>query len=336
MSAIVGWSAVSAFGIGAEALCTGLRSGSRPVDVLRDDTATRTIPDFDAREVLGRKNTRSMDRVTALAVTAARDLVCDSSARGFATVLGTTTGSADAMLRFTRSALAAERPYLVDPAEFPNTVMNRAASQIAIWHGLTGPNATIAGGRTAALRALRYATSLQRAGRACTVLCGGAEELSDTSVWLHRARGARQTVLGEGAALFRLEPAGADRLAGVRAVETALADSSDELSAVMARCLHRALDHAGVSAGDVSTVAPSTAGEPERSAIAAVFGHEAELIDCSALFGDTGAAASALQIAAALVLCGPGSLVAVSAVDDVGTAAVALLDVGPGGRSGGT
>ncbi|MCP5877146.1 hypothetical protein NL390_32295, partial [Klebsiella pneumoniae] len=70
---------------------------------------------------------------------------------GTALVLGTTTGSAESMMNFTRSSLEAEKPFYVDPALMPNAVMNCAAGQCAIWHQLKGPNTTIAGGRAAGL-----------------------------------------------------------------------------------------------------------------------------------------------------------------------------------------
>lgn len=120
-----------------------------------------------------------MDRVTGLAVTAVGSLLDDGernravgTGEGAAFALGTTTGSAQSMMDFTRDSLTSEQPFFVDPARFPNTVMNCAAGQSAIWYQLKGPNATIAGGRTAALHALNYSRRLLGSGRARTVLCG--------------------------------------------------------------------------------------------------------------------------------------------------------------------
>src|SRR5699024_7600310 len=80
-------------------------------------------------------------------------------------VLGTHTGSAQSIMDFTRESLVSAKPFYVDPSLFPNTVMNCAAGQSAIWHQLKGPNTTIAGGRGTGLLALQYALRLQRAGR---------------------------------------------------------------------------------------------------------------------------------------------------------------------------
>ena len=225
--------------------------------------------------MLGRKGTKGMDRVTGLAVAAVGPL-----AAGYDTalVLGT-SGSVRSMMAFTRS----ERPFAVDPAVIPSVVMNCAAGQCAIWNGLTGPNATIAGGRAAGLRGLSYARRLLRAGRARAVLCGAAEEYSAERSWLAYygavaggpgqygavaggpgqygavAGGPGQygmvaggpghygTALGEGAAMLRLEPSGAPgALATVLAVEERVAGGSTTV-----RC---AINRVGVAAGQVWAV----------------------------------------------------------------------------------
>jgi 3-oxoacyl-(acyl-carrier-protein) synthase len=61
-------------------------------------------------------------------------------------VLGTTSGSAQTQYEFTRDSLTRRKPYFVNPAIVPFALMNSAASQCAIWHGITGPNTTIAAG----------------------------------------------------------------------------------------------------------------------------------------------------------------------------------------------
>ncbi|MFC0429207.1 beta-ketoacyl synthase N-terminal-like domain-containing protein [Kutzneria buriramensis] len=165
---LTGWSAISPYGRGREAFLGRRATG-------------HDVPDFSAREALGSKGTRSMTRLTALAIATVGDLIADTGCDTGADtglVLGTTTGSAQSMMDFTRSSLTAARPHRVDPALFPNTVMNCAAGQCAIWHGLRGPNVTIAGGRTAGLMALSYTGRLIRSHRAKRVLVGAAEECS--------------------------------------------------------------------------------------------------------------------------------------------------------------
>jgi hypothetical protein len=151
------------------------------------------VPDFQVRAVLGKKGTRSMDRVTGLAITTVGRLLDDAprnrevaTGESAALVLGTTIGSVQSQMDFVRDSFTGERPYLVDPARFPNAVMNCAAGQSAIWHRLKGPNTTIAGGRAAGLYALNYTRRLLRFGRAGTVLCGAVEEFSTERSWLGR------------------------------------------------------------------------------------------------------------------------------------------------------
>lgn len=170
---ITAWSAVSPYGIGRAVFAEGLRERRGTVTELGPEHGSTpdgvgcVVPAFGIRDVLGKKGTRSMDRVTGLAVTAVGSLLDDAdrnravgTGEGAAFALGTTTGSAQSMMDFTRDSLTGEQPFFVDPARFPNTVMNCAAGQSAIWYQLKGPNATIAGGRTAGLHALNYSRRL--------------------------------------------------------------------------------------------------------------------------------------------------------------------------------
>lgn len=155
---ISAWSAASAFGVGRETFSAGVRSKRQAVTTLDPERwAAPTdraclVPGGEPRELLGRKGTRSMDRVTGLAVAAVGRLLDDGHGARIpgldedtGLVLGTSNGSVGSIMSFTRDSLTEDRPYLVDPARFPNTVMNCAAGQSAIRHGLRGPNVTIAG-----------------------------------------------------------------------------------------------------------------------------------------------------------------------------------------------
>ncbi|QEV19972.1 beta-ketoacyl synthase N-terminal-like domain-containing protein [Streptomyces alboniger] len=345
---ITAWSAISPFGFGADAFRAGLRGGVPAA--APGAGAARLVPDFDGRAVLGKKGTRSMDRVTALSVAAVRELVdrpdapaapAGGPAPGL--VLGT-TGSVQSTMDFTRSSLDGERPFYVDAARFPNTVMNCAAGQCAIWHGLKGPNATVAGGRAAGLLALNYARRLQAGGRAGTLYCGGAEEYSDARAHLHQhAQGTPGTpgtaVLGEGAAVLRLEPGGSgadgaaerDGLAEVVALEFGVYEDAGEIPATLLRCLRRVLERAGARPEDVALVAPGAAEGPEQEALSALFGHRPPAqTDCAALIGDQAAAAAAFQVLTVLVRAEEdpalaGRLALVTAVDHDGTLGCALL-----------
>ena len=261
-----------------------------------------------------------MDRVTGLAITAV-SAIGGTHDRDTALVLGTTGGSLRSAMNFSRASLTAERPFDVDPAVIPSVVMNCAAGHCAIWHGITGPNTTIAGGRAAGLLGLAYARRLLRAGRASTVLCGAAEEYSAERSWLTRHD---TQVVGEGAAMLRLESSHArtaNPLATVLAVGTTV---------------QGVLERSGVRADEVWAVIAGS--DAERDALAPLFGAAAlERVPLVAeLAGDTGAVSAVFGIAAALAVAdGTATLPApdgprfavVTAADPSGATAAAVLRV---------
>lgn len=313
---ITGWSAVSAYGLDTGSFAAAVRA-RRPALRWADPAGppgivASLVPGFDQREVLGRQGTKGMDRVTGLAI-AAVGAIGGAHHRDTALVLGTTSGSVRSAMNFTRASLTAERPYDVDPAAIPSVVMNCAAGHCAIWHGITGPNTTIAGGRAAGLLGLAYARRLLRARRASTVLCGAAEEYSAERSWLTRHD---THLVGEGAAMLRLE--------------SSHAGTANPLATVLAigTTVHGVLERAGVRAGEVwAVIAGSRA---ERDALAPVFGAAAlERVPLVAeLAGDTGAVSAVFGIAAALSVADDKPRFAVvTAADPSGAAAAAMLRV---------
>ncbi|AZM56516.1 3-oxoacyl-ACP synthase [Streptomyces sp. WAC 01529] len=352
---ITGWSAVSPHGIGAEALTEGLRAGrstDAPVDTARwkvPATRAHLVPGFQTREVLGKKGTRSMDRVTGLAVAAVGSLLDQpgsvreaETGQRAALVLATTTGSAASMMDFTRSSLEGARPYDVDPAVMPNAVMNCAAGQCAIWYGIKGPNTTLAGGRAAGLLSLNYAIRLLSSGRADTVLCAAAEEYSAARHWLEwHSRGAEapDVALGEGAAVLLVQPATAvtperPALAEVLAVRTRVA-TGEQCRPALEACVRSALEAAGVTADEVWAASPSDApghlGRLEREILGQVCGSGAlDRVPAVGRLGDVSAASGSFQIAMALATAADdpaaaGRVVLVTSADRDGSLACAVL-----------
>ncbi|MFD5886515.1 beta-ketoacyl synthase N-terminal-like domain-containing protein [Streptomyces sp. NPDC060334] len=344
------WAAVSPFGVGADAFGEGLRQGRTAVAPLEERADTQDspyeqgalVPDFTAAGALGKKGTRSMDRVTALAVgtmgqllEAAGDGLLDRPER-VGLVLGTGSGSVQSIMDFTRDSLTGERPYLVDPARFPNTVMNRAAGQSAIWYGVKGPNTTIAGGWLTGLLVLGYAARLFRAGHCDRVLCGSAEEYSTQRAWLEwHAAGEERTPLGEGGAAWLLEPAEEARAQGrtplARLLGTRFRAYQDpaDAGAALTACVRAALEEAGVGAEEVTFVAPLGTHGEEEAVLAALPGAAApKWLRCRPLVGDTSAAATAFQVAAVLAEAAGGTasgLALVTGIDRDGTVGCALL-----------
>ncbi|MGW7367831.1 beta-ketoacyl synthase N-terminal-like domain-containing protein [Streptomyces sp. NPDC054841] len=360
---VSGWSAASPYGLGADAFAAGVRENrdavapapaaaeNRAVDLGPYERAG-LLPDFDIREVLGRKGTRAMDRATAIAV-ATVGMLLSEAGPGLASdipesigmVLGTGHGSVQSIMDFTRDSLTGEKPFHVDPAHFPNTVMNRAAGQSAIWHTLRGPNTTVAGGALTGLLTLNYAARLLRQGHCEAVLCGAVEEFSTERAWLeYRARTGsahRQPAgpLGEGCALFLLEPLGRARTHG-RTAHAALLSSRfiafhdpEDAQRAVTRAVTEALKDASVQPDEVALLVPSDTGGPlgarEDAALADVFGETSPpRLRLRRLIGDASAASASLQLAAALALPGDGRPVLVTSVDPDGQTGAVVLRTG--------
>ncbi|MGW2046481.1 beta-ketoacyl synthase N-terminal-like domain-containing protein [Streptomyces sp. NPDC001858] len=354
---ITAWSAVSPFGVGREAFEQGLLSGHETAhspDTTRwgvvADGRAHLVPGFDVRETLGRTGTRGLDRATGLTITAVRDLLDyapDLAAdHGLTTalVLGTTTHSAQGYADVTRASFEGRRPQDVPPVAVPNMAMNRATSASAIWHGLRGPNSTIAAGRVSGLMCLAYGRRLLAQRRADRVVVGGTEEYSQARSWIEHHRRLGKHVdrgLGEGSAVLLLErpesvSGGRTVLAELLSISSRI-DVDGEPSAALHACLAASLEAAQVSAADVWAAMPSGSRETPRSEESRLlhdtFGAAAvSRPDVAALIGDTSAAASVFEIAALLSTAGStpadhDRIAVVTAADPDGGVASAVLRI---------
>lgn len=333
---ISAWSAVSPFGMGSDAFTGGVRTGASALAPAPGGPFAEAalVPEFSAAGVLGRKGTRTMDRVTALAVSTVGRLLeecgpalLDRPER-VGVVLGTGSGSVQSIMDFTRDGLTGDKPYHVDPALFPNTVMNRAAGQSAIWHKIKGPNTTIAGGALTGLLALNYAARLVRGGHADRVLVGAAEEYSEQRAWLEwRGSEGLAGPLGEGGAVFLLERestrAGRPVLARPAAIRFRGFAEPDGAAPALRECVRGALEHARVDPADVVLVSTDGA---EEAAVVAALGRTPEWVRCAPLVGDTSAAAASFQLAAA-VASGVSGTALVTGVERDGTVGCVVLDL---------
>jgi 3-oxoacyl-[acyl-carrier-protein] synthase II len=370
---VSGWTATSPFGRGADALTEGLAVGRTAITDL-DRVAwpgpfdgAALIPGFDVAEILGARGTRSMDRITGIVVSTVGMLLHDSGLldqdggrvvadpENVGLVLGS-GGSVQSTMDFTQDALTGDKPYHVDPARFPNAVMNRAAGQSAIWYGLKGPNATVFGGAVTGLLALSYAARLLRFGRCDVLLCGAAEEFSSRRAWLvARTRGAEATSepLGEGCVMLLVESAAQARQCGRRALVKVLAtrfaagDEPDGPRQALVRCITQALAGSGVDAGELRLVATSgaegTLGKEEEAALADVLAAGRATggptrLESRRLLGDTSTASAAFQVAAVLAAARDrtdldGAAALVTSVDPIGVAGCAVLRLYPDGRA---
>jgi 3-oxoacyl-[acyl-carrier-protein] synthase II len=337
---ITAWEAYSPLGHGARAHTAALRAeGGLPAG------SGSAVPDFDVREILGRTGTRSMDRAAGLAVAATRGLLerAGPPLAGYppedvGVVLGVSDGIKSVM-DFLRDTWTRDKPYDVDPSHVPRTLMNFAAGQCAIWHHVTGPNATICGSHATALLTLNYARRLQRNGHARASVWGAVEELSPerAAVESARAGGGTGRPPGEGCAMFLLEsaqPRADDRmaLAEVLAVEFGIWADLGTIRGALAGCLSRALDRAAVRRDEVFAIAPLSSAGPrgraERAGAADALGDLPVLTRTADAIGDTGAASAAFQIVELLIEgAGSGRVGVATTADPEGRVGCALLRI---------
>lgn len=342
-----------------DALLEG-RSGVRPVEAFdTEDLPCHRAADLDGfspERYLEGGNLRPLDRTGRLAAAAARLALEDAGwtpdlreEAELGLVLGTMFGSVRTISEFDRRALVAG-PQYVKPFDFANSVINAAAGQAAIWHGLRGVNATVAGGTTAGLQALSYAVDLVRSGRVDAVLAGGADELCFES-FLGFARGGmladadagavpfhserRGFQLGEGAALLVLEDAeaararGATILAEIRGGATAFdpdhlrGRETSSTHTACARAVRQALEEAGCGPEEIDVLSASAHGGPdvdraEDRGVAAALGEHAGRLPVTAVKGQLGeglGASGALQTVVAVEALRRGELPGIPGLD---------------------
>ncbi len=325
------------------------RAGYRPIslfDVSPFNTQIGAeVPDFDATEYLGKKGLRNMDRATRLVLSAAKmlmedsgygDKISDEATHDFGVSVGTTLGSIDSIVGF-GEVIVREGPRYVNPALFPNTVLNSPASHISIWFNIQGFNSTLSNGFTTSLDAVQYGCDAIANDQVQAVLTGGVEEMSwhtffgcHTLQYLSGSvkgepfvncpfdRRRNGIVLGEGACLFGVESLAfaQGRQARIMAEIVAYGYEFDHFRAFkfnprgsgMRHAMAQALDQAGMSPGDIDCIfanANSTvaADRIEAAAIRKIFGQAASRVPVTAvksMIGETYSVSGALSAAAAL------------------------------------
>lgn len=348
---ITGLGVVSPIGIGKQAFWESLskgRSGIRPV-TLFDTTGLRSklageISDFKPQEILGQKGLRLLDRTTRLALCASHFALQDAgfevntkNTQDVGVVLGSTMGSFSSRSGFYVEAVQGGFR-AVNPALFPNTVVNSSASQVSIWFDIKGFNTTVSTGLTSSLEALEYGANCIFLNRVQVVLAGGVEELCEISyVALYKTgflsgsaenrveisapfdKRRNGVVLGEGCVLFVLEELKHAKARGARiyAEYKGGASTIDQkaynrysLRATGAeRAIQTALENARVVAEDIDYVASGAnstliGDASEVRALRATLAKSSKQLVVSAsksMIGETFSASGAFQVASALL-----------------------------------
>lgn len=233
---VTGTGAVSALGLGADALWRGMCEGRSGIAALAtpDPQATlkmrlaASVPGFAPQAAqLGGIAPGQLDRMTQMALVAAYEAVAQSgldvdsagAARG-AVVIGTGVGAELSRDEQSRR-LYREQAERLHPLTIVRSMNNAPVSQISIAFGLRGPAFAVSSACASANHALAQAALLIRHGLADVAIAGGSEAC--LSLPLIRAWEAMRVVsddtcrpfcaqrsglvLGEGAGIFVLESA---------------------------------------------------------------------------------------------------------------------------------
>jgi nodulation protein E len=226
--------AVSALGIGAEALWTGLREGHSGIRALRHKDADRLrvkiaaqVPEtFDPAATIDERMLPLLDRTSEFALCSAHEAIAQSGLdfkRGTlgartAVIVGTGVGGETTQDEQSRRLYAENAPR-THPLTIVRLMTNASASQISIAYGLRGPTFAVASACASANHAIIQAAQMIRYGLADVAITGGTEAcltygalraweamriLSDDTCRPFSAN-RHGLVLGEGAGIFVLE-----------------------------------------------------------------------------------------------------------------------------------
>jgi 3-oxoacyl-[acyl-carrier-protein] synthase II len=217
--AITGIGLISPLGVGRGVFWENLSKAKTGIKMITSfDTspfksnAAAWVEDFDPRLFLPSRTYRRMSRVSRMAVAASQEALEDSGlvlddvgGERIGVIMGTCYGGGSHVEDFYVSLLR-DGPRGAQPLLFPETVPNAAASHIAMFHGITGPNSTFCQNEISVENAIHYARNLLLQKAVDAVLVGGADELSAIQYSCYHALGALNPVRAERDGPVRPEP----------------------------------------------------------------------------------------------------------------------------------
>ena len=342
---VTGIGVISALGLDRELFWRGLidgRCGIEPIDAV-DCSGLKfrlgaEVKRFDPLAWLTAKEAEMMDRSTQFAVAAAMEALADSGAEARGETAAVVTGCA------LGGKLTEDKTYLglyqeqrtrFDPLTIPRTMTNAGASWISMRHGATGPCYTVSTACASASHAMGQAFWMVRSGLTEVAVAGGHEApftLGMLRGWESMrvvspepcrpfSQDRRGLTLGEGAAMFVLEPLDAARARGAHmyAEIRGLGMSADAGHITMpsadgaARAMRAALRDAGLAAEQIGYINAHGTGTAvndatEARAIREVFPAPPPVSSTKSMHGHALGAAGALEAAATVLALDRGVL----------------------------
>jgi 3-oxoacyl-[acyl-carrier-protein] synthase II len=347
---ITGMGCISPLGNDPDTLWKNTREGKSGVNrITRYDTTdfkskiAAEVLDFDSAALFGSREVRRMDRFSQFAVAAAQQAVQnaaitidDANRARIGVIIGTGIGGLNTI--YEQMQVFMERgPSRVSPFLVPMMLPDTAASMVAIYLGVQGPNLAVTSACASGTNALGEAAEVIRRGQADMILAGGSESvivpiamaglsvmgaLSERNDDPQRASRPFDLhrdgfVMGEGSAILVLEELDHARRRGARILAEingyGATNDAYHISAPIengsgaARCMQIALDRGGLKPQDIHYInAHGTSTQlndkSETAAIKTVFGEYSYHIPISSTKSMTGhllGAAGALEA----VLC---------------------------------
>ena len=139
------------------------------------------VKNFDPEAVLGRREARRTDRVTQLALVAARQAIEDSGLEitpenryDIACVCGSGIGGIESIVESVKSFLD-KGPKLVSPLMVPMMLPDAPSGKISMTYGLRGPNFAISTACATGNNCIGEATEMIRRGQVKAAVAGSAE-----------------------------------------------------------------------------------------------------------------------------------------------------------------
>ena len=295
------------------------------------------VKDFDPLKHFEERELSTLDRVSQLAVVAAREAIAQAAitfdmplSLRTATIIGTGVGGQTTLDESFRRVYRENRSR-VFPLTIPKLMANAPASQISMFCGLRGPAFAVASACASATHAIGLAFHMVRSGQVDCAVTGGTEacitfgtlrgweamRVMAPDACRPFSIGRKGLILGEGAAMLVLEPLERARARGVQILGEIVgfgmsADAAD-LTAPdlggMTRAMEGALTDGKLNAQDIQYVNAHGTGTAvndltETQALHRVFADHAGKLAVSSsksMVGHARGAAGALELAATLL-----------------------------------
>ncbi len=335
---------MSPIGHSVDSYCAALKQGlsgiadiTIPFSEELNQKVAAEVKDFDPTKHFDERQLAMLDRVSQLAVVAAREAIAQAGldfsnglSERTATIIGTGAGGQtthdDQFRRIYKQNMTR-----VHPLTIPKLMANAPASQVSMDRGLRGPAFAVASACASATHAIGLAFHMVRSGMVGCAVTGGTEacitvgtvrsweamRVMAPDVCRPFSKDRRGMVLGEGAAVVVLEPLEAAQARGATILAEIVgfgmsADAKDLTSpdqGGMMRAIEGALTDGKLDTSDIQYVNAHGTGTAandvaETSAIKKVFGaHAAKLAVSStkSMVGHALGASGALEFIATLM-----------------------------------